>query len=162
MKFSIRKGQRRDMPAAYELIHELATYENEPDAVKISVDDLIRDGFDEPIEFEVYVAEVNETIVGIALYYRRYSTWKGRSLHLEDLIVNKNFRGIGIGKALYKQVVKTAYENGINRLEWEVLDWNKNAIDFYLSTGAKMLTDWNLCQMTKEGMKTFLEKDESI
>ena len=162
MEFSIREGQREDMKSVYKLIEELAIYENEPDAVKISVDDLIEDGFSNPPEFKVFVAEVDKKIVGIALYYKRYSTWEGKSLHLEDLIVNKAFRGKGIGKALYKKVIKTAYDQGINRLEWEVLDWNKDAIDFYLSTGAQMLRNWNLCQMSKESMKTFLEQDEGI
>jgi len=162
MEFSIREGQQEDMPSVYKLIKELAIYENEPDAVKISVEDLINDGFNNTPEFNVFVAEAEGIIVGIALYYRRYSTWEGKSLHLEDLIVNKEYRGKGIGKALYKKVIKTAYEMGINRLEWEVLDWNKNAIEFYLGTGAEMLNNWNLCQMTKEGMKTFLEQDEGI
>ena len=158
MKFSIRKGRREDMTSVYKLIHELAVYENEPNAVKISVDDLIKDGFSDTPEFEVFVAEVNSTIVGIALFYKRYSTWEGRSLHLEDLIVNNEFRGKGIGKALYKKVIEVAYERGISRLEWEVLDWNENAIQFYLNSGAEMLENWNLCQMTKKGMKNFLEQ----
>ena len=162
MKFSVRKGLKEDMPSVYKLIRELAVYENEPDAVKITVDDLTRDGFNDNPEFEVLVAETENNIVGIALYYRRYSTWEGRSLHLEDLIVNKEYRGKGIGKALYGNVIKRAYEKGINRLEWEVLDWNKSAIDFYRNTGAEMLENWNLCQMTKKGMKTFLEQNEDI
>ncbi len=162
MDLSIRKAIPEDMPAVYELIQELAHFENEPDAVEITVDDLISDGFKAVPEFEVFVAELGDTVVGIALYYRRYSTWKGCSLHLEDLIVSKDFRGRGIGRALYKQVIKTAYETGINRLEWEVLDWNQNAIDFYLSSGADMLENWNICQMTKANMKKFLERDANI
>lgn len=162
MEFFIREGQPEDMPSVLKLIQELAIYENEPDAVEISVEDLIKDGFQDNPEFEVFVAEVEDNIVGIALYYKRYSTWKGKSLHLEDLIVNKQYRGKGIGKALYRKMIKTAYENGINRLEWEVLDWNKNAIEFYLNSGAEMLNNWNLCKMTKESMKTFLEKHEGI
>ncbi len=162
MNVSIRKARQEDMPAVFGLIQELAHFENEPDAVEITVDDLIVDGFKEVPEFEVFVAEFEQKIVGIALYYRRYSTWKGRSLHLEDLIVSKGFRGQGIGRALYKKVIKTAYEMGMNRLEWEVIDWNKNAIDFYLSSGADMLENWNICQMTKTNMKQFLERDASI
>ena len=162
MKVSIRKARQEDMSAVFGLIQELAHFENEPDAVEITVDDLIVDGFKEVPEFEVFVAEFEQKIVGIALYYRRYSTWKGRSLHLEDLIVSKDFRGRGIGRALYKKVIKTAYDMGMNRLEWEVIDWNKNAIDFYLSSGADMLENWNICQMTKANMKQFLERDASI
>ena len=162
MKVSIRKARQEDMSAVFGLIQELAHFENEPDAVEITVDDLIVDGFKEVPEFEVFVAEFEQKIVGIALYYRRYSTWKGRSLHLEDLIVSKDFRGRGIGRALYKKIIKTAYDMGMNRLEWEVIDWNKNAIDFYLSSGADMLENWNICQMTKANMKQFLERDASI
>ena len=162
MDVLIRKGTREDMSSVYGLIQELAQFENEPEAVEISVDDLIRDGFKAVPEFEVFVAEHSGQIVGIALYYRRYSTWKGRSLHLEDLIVSKDFRGQGIGRALYKQVIKTAYEAGMNRLEWEVLDWNQNAIDFYKSSGADMLENWNICQMTKSNMKQFVERDARI
>ena len=162
MDVSIRKARQEDMPAVYALIQELARFENEPEAVEITVDDLISDGFKEVPEFEVFVAQHGEQIVGIALYYRRYSTWKGRSLHLEDLIVSNDFRGRGIGRALYREVIKTAYEMGMNRLEWEVIDWNKNAIDFYLSSGADMLENWNICQMTKANMKQFLDRDASI
>ena len=162
MDVSIRKARQEDMPAVYALIQELARFENEPEAVEITVDDLIFDGFKEVPEFEVFVAQHGAQIVGIALYYRRYSTWKGRSLHLEDLIVSNDFRGRGIGRALYREVIKTAYEMGMNRLEWEVIDWNKNAIDFYLSSGADMLENWNICQMTKANMKQFLDRDASI
>ena len=162
MNFQIRKGTKEDMPAVFDLVKELAIYENEPDAVKISVKDLQNDGFKEQPEFEVFVAEMDDKIVGMALYYKRYSTWEGKSLHLEDLIVNKEHRGKGIGKALYTKVMKTAYECQVKRVEWEVIDWNKPAIDFYLSTGASMIENWNLCQMNRASLKTFLEKDESI
>lgn len=162
MDFSIRKGTVEDMPSVYQLIHELAVYEEQPEAVKISVEDLIADGFGANPEFDVFVAETNAVIVGIALYYKRYSTWEGKSLHLEDLIVSKDYRGRGIGKALYKEVIKTAYDTGINRLEWEVIDWNKNAINFYLDSGAAMIDNWNLCQMSRENMEIFLKKNEDI
>ncbi len=162
MDFLIRKGLKEDMESVYKLIHELAVYENEPEAVKISVDDLMNDGFKELPEFEVFVAEVNTEIVGMALYYKRYSTWEGKSLHLEDLIVNQEFRGKGIGKALYVELMKVAYNNDIKRVEWEVIDWNKPAIDFYLSTGATMIENWNLCQMNRTNMKSFLVENESI
>ena len=162
MEFSIRKGQRNDMASVHELIYELAVFEKEPNAVTVTVDDLKRDGFGDRPEFEVFVAEIDGKIVGIALYYSRYSTWKGKSMHLEDLIVSEAYRGKGIGKALYHTIIKTAFENGINRLEWEVLDWNKHAIDFYMKSGADMLTDWNLCKMTPESMKRYLEQNEGF
>jgi len=162
MSFSIRKGEKKDMAAAFELITELAVFENEPDAVKITVDNLLEDGFKESPEFSTFFAEIEGKIVGMALYYKRYSTWEGKSIHLEDLIVREKYREQGIGKALYLKVMEFAYKNNINRVEWEVLDWNKRALDFYLSTGATLLENWNLCQMTKANMITFLEKNESI
>ncbi len=158
MDFSIRKGKKDDMSSVLDLIKELAVFENEPDAVKITVNDLIENGFKEAPEFRTFVAEVDQQIVGMALFYNRFSTWDGTSIHLEDLVVKKSFRGIGIGKALYTKVLEYAYENNANRAEWVVLDWNKVAVDFYVGTGAKMLEDWNLCQMNRTTMQQYLEK----
>ena len=146
------------MPSVLGLIKELAVYEKEPDAVNITVDDLLDNGFKEKPEFNVLVAESESNIVGMALFYNRFSTWDGPSMHLEDLIVTKRYRGKGIGKALYDKVLKFGLESGKKRVEWVVLDWNKVAIDFYKSTGAKMLNDWNLCQMDKESMQKYLEQ----
>jgi len=89
--------------------------------------------------FKVFIAERNDEIVGMALFYERYSTWKGRSIHLEDLIVKQQYRGEGIGKALYTKVLTYAHEQNLKRVSWEVLDWNKVAVDFYISTGARIL-----------------------
>lgn len=156
MKYSIREAQKGDMKGVFSLINELAIFEKEPDAVEITVDDLVRDGFGNNQQFKVFLAEVEGEIGGMALFYPRYSTWKGKALHLEDLIVSQKYRGLGIGKGLYSKVIEYAYENGINRLEWEVLDWNKGAIDFYLASGASMHDNWNLCQMTRTQMKDYL------
>lgn len=137
MNFTLRLAEKTDMKSVLDLITELAVFEREPDAVEITVDDLIRDGFSNPPKFRVYVAEQENTIIGIALFYERFSTWKGRTLHLEDLIVTKSKQKIGAGKALYTAVLKYAYDHNFNRVAWEVIDWNSNAIDFYKSTGAK-------------------------
>ena len=102
----IRKGTPTDMPAVLSLIKELAVFEKEPDAVVVTVDDLVRDGFSENPLFHCFVAELEEQIIGIALYYYRYSTWKGKTIHLEDLIVQEKHRGIGVGMALYKEIIK--------------------------------------------------------
>jgi len=158
MDFIIRKGVKEDMSSVLELITELAVFENEPNAVKITVNDLIENGFKESPEFRTFVAEVDQRIVGMALFYNRFSTWDGKSIHLEDLVVKKSFRGVGIGKALYTKVLEYAYKNNANRAEWVVLDWNKVAVDFYVATGAKMLEDWNLCQMNRTTMQQYLEK----
>lgn len=162
MDFYIRKGTTKDMASVHKLICELAVFENEPDAVKISVNDLMEDGFGDDPQFEVFVAEVEHIIVGMALYYKRYSTWEGRSLHLEDLIVSNDYRGRGVGKALYTKIMEYADNNNINRVEWEVLNWNKGAIEFYLSSGATMLEDWNLCQMNRTDVKNFLKQHAGI
>lgn len=158
MNFTIRKGEKKDMSSVLNLINELAIFEKEPDAVNITVDDLLENGFKEKPEFNLFVAEYREDIVGMALFYNRFSTWDGPSLHLEDLIVTKDYRGKGIGKALYDKVLEFALVSGKKRVEWVVLDWNTPAIEFYKSTGAKMLYDWNLCQMDKQGMQKYLEQ----
>ena len=157
MSFNIRLGEKKDMPSVLDLITELAVFEKEPDAVEITVADLVRDGFSENPMFKVFVAEQDNKIIGIALFYERYSTWKGRTIHLEDLIVTKNKQKIGAGKALYLAVLKSAYDNNFNRVSWEVIDWNTNAIDFYKSTGATYLNDWSVVQMNKENLAKFIQ-----
>jgi GNAT superfamily N-acetyltransferase len=156
MGFIIRKSEQKDMPSVLKLIKELAIFEKEPDAVKIGVDDLIKYGFNETPSFNSFVAESENSIVGMALFYNRFSTWKGPSIHLEDLIVTEKNRGLGIGKALYDKVLEFALLNNVQRVEWVVLDWNKTAIDFYKGTGATMLEDWNICQINNESIRKYL------
>jgi len=157
MNFTLRLAEKTDMKSVLNLITELAVFEREPDAVEITVDDLIRDCFSNPPKFRVYVAEQENTIIGIALFYERFSTWKGRTLHLEDLIVTKSKQKIGAGKALYTAVLKYAYDHNFNRVAWEVIDWNSNAIDFYKSTGATYLNNWSVVQMNKENLEKFIQ-----
>ena len=157
MSFTIRVGEQKDMQSVLDLIIELAVFEKEPDAVEITVEDLINDGFSEKPKFKTFVAEENNIIIGIALFYERYSTWKGKTIHLEDLMVTKSKQKIGAGKALYTAVLKYAHENNFNRVAWEVIDWNSNAINFYKSTGATYLNDWSVVQMDKKSLKTFIE-----
>lgn len=154
----IRKATKEDMKSVLDLIQELATFEKEPDAVVISVDDLIRDGFGENPLFHTFVAEVNQEVIGIALYYYRYSTWKGKTIHLEDLIVKENQRGSGAGFALYSEIIAQGKRDKVRRIEWNVLDWNTPAIDFYNKSGAKILDDWRVVQMDENGINEFLEK----
>lgn len=155
----IRKGTPTDMPAVLSLIKELAVFEKEPDAVVVTEEDLVRDGFSPNPLFHCFVAEVNDQIIGIALYYYRYSTWKGKTIHLEDLIVREKERGIGAGMALYKEVIKQGEKDGVRRIEWAVLDWNQNAIDFYEKTGAKVLSDWRIVQMDEQGIAAILKSN---
>jgi GNAT superfamily N-acetyltransferase len=157
MSFKVRLGQKEDMQAVFDLITELAVFEKEPEAVAITVADLVRDGFSDAPKFKVYVAEQENNIIGIALFYERFSTWKGRTIHLEDLIVTKRKQKIGAGKALYTAVLKYAYDNNFKRVAWEVIDWNTNAIDFYKSTGATYLHDWSVVQMNKENLAKFIQ-----
>ena len=159
MDFIIRKGEEKDMHSVLDLITELAVFEKEPDAVDISVADLLSDGFSENPKFKIFVAEQENQIIGIALFYERYSTWKGRTIHLEDLIVTKNKQKIGAGKALYTAVLKYAFDHNFNRVAWEVIDWNVNAIDFYKSTGATYLNDWSVVQMNKENLAKFIQNN---
>jgi GNAT superfamily N-acetyltransferase len=156
MSFTIRKGVAEDMQSVHNLITELAVFEKEPEAVEITVNDLINDGFSKNPKFNIFVAEEENRIIGIALFYERYSTWKGKTIHLEDLIVTKSRQKIGAGKALYTAVLKYAFDNDFNRVAWEVIDWNKNAIDFYKSTGATYLHDWSVVQMNKESLAKFI------
>ena len=152
----IRKATKNDMPSVLELIQELATFEKEPDAVVVTVDDLVRDGFSENPLFQCFVAEVDNEIIGMALYYYRYSTWKGKTIHLEDLIVKENKRGTGVGFALYKEIIKQGKAENVRRIEWNVLDWNTPAIDFYEKSGAKVLGDWRVVHMYENGIKNFI------
>lgn len=156
MNYSIREANKNDMPQVLQLIKALAEFEKEPDAVEISVEDLQNDGFGEIPAFTCFVAEVNGKIQGIALIYNRYSTWKGRAIHLEDLIVNKDFRGSGIGTALLDEVIKYSYKLGVKRINWEVLDWNEPAIKFYEKKGAIVMRDWDVVQLTEAGIKNYI------
>jgi GNAT superfamily N-acetyltransferase len=154
----IRKGDQKDMFAVLELIQELAIFEKEPHAVVVTADDLIRDGFQENPLFHTFVAEQEAEIVGMALYYYRYSTWKGKTIHLEDLIVKEKMRGSGLGFALYSEIIAQGKKDKVRRIEWNVLDWNTPAIDFYKKSGAKILNDWLVAQMDEKGMDEFLSK----
>ena len=157
MNFSIREGKIEDMASVLNLIKELAHFEKEADAVIISVADLEKDGFGNSPLFKTFVAEVDEEIVGMALFYPRYSTWKGPTIHLEDLIVKKNKRGLNIGSALYKKVIEYGHNLGVKRMEWVVLGWNTPAIEFYKKTGAHLLDDWKTVQMDELAIKNYLE-----
>lgn len=163
---NIRRGNPQDMQAVLGLIKELAEFEKEPNAVLVTVDDLIRDGFGPVPLFHVFVAEIeadsndnekSKQIVGIALYYYRYSTWKGKTIHLEDLVVKESMRGTGLGYALYSEILKQGKKDQVRRVEWNVLDWNTPAIEFYEKSGAKVLRDWHVVQMDELGITNFVE-----
>lgn len=156
MEYAIREAKREDMPQVLELIKELAAYENASDQVEISLEDLEKEGFDNK-NFTCFVAEVDGRIQGMALVYFRFSTWKGRTVHLEDLIVRKSMRGTGLGGALYKRVVQYGYDNGVKRVEWVVSESNKNAIEFYENTGADIKKNWFTVHMDETGIRENLK-----
>ncbi len=156
----IRKANSNDVKDILSLLIELAEYEKEPDAVKLSEQELRRDGFGENPKYQCIMAEINKTIVGLAFYTPRYSTWVGETLHLEDLIVTKKMRGKGIGTILYKSFLKEAKKRDVNRVEWSVLDWNKPAINFYKKTGAIIdaLDQWKIVRMDKQIIDDYLSR----
>lgn len=155
--FDIRESKAEDMPQVLTLIQELASFEKESNAVEVTVEDLKRDGFGNKKLFQCFVAEASDTIVGMALVYPRYSTWKGPVIHLEDLIVTEKMRGSGLGSALLTEVVKYGNSLGVKRICWEVLDWNEPAITFYEKKGARVMRDWDVVQLDEKGIKAFLE-----
>ncbi|MCL6216683.1 GNAT family N-acetyltransferase [Zunongwangia pacifica] len=157
MEYQIREAKREDMPKVLELIMELAKHENAADQVEITLEDLETEGFDHG-NFKCFVADVDGKLAGMALVYFRFSTWKGRTVHLEDLIVTESMRGTGLGGALYNQVVKYGYEHGVKRVEWVVSEGNKNAIEFYENTGADIKKNWYTVHMNENVIKKNIEK----
>ena len=157
MEYAIRDARPEDMEQVLALVQELADFEKEPDAVEITKEDLIEDGFGQHKLFHCFVAETSDGIAGIALVYPRYSTWKGPAIHLEDLIVAKKMRGSGLGTALLDEVVKYGHDLGVKRICWEVLDWNEPAIEFYEKKGANVLRDWDVVQLDENGIKKYME-----
>ena len=156
MKFKIRFAQPEDVSSMMQLIHELAVYEKEPEAVEIDEAYLKEYGFGKSKTFECLVAESSEgEIAGMALFYHRFSTWKGLTYHLEDLIVKEEKRKQGIGKALFEALMKHAKDQNVNRVEWVVLDWNTDAIKFYEFYGATVFQEWRTVQMDREMIQKF-------
>jgi GNAT superfamily N-acetyltransferase len=139
---TIRRGVEADIPAVYQLIKELALYEKAPDEVTNTIDDMIRDGFGPQPSYGFFVAETEQKIVAIAFYYVRYSTWKGRCLYLEDIVVSENFRGKGIGQLLFAEMISFGKASNFKLLTWQVLDWNTTAIDFYKKFNAEFDNGW--------------------
>lgn len=141
-KINIRPAVRNDCPRLMELVQELATFEREPDAVTVTPEHFEESGFGANPVWWAIVAEVDGVVVGFALYYIRYSTWKGQRMFLEDLIVTEEHRSKGIGKLLLDELIVIAREKGFSGMLWQVLDWNEPAIKFYEKYHAKFDPQW--------------------
>jgi GNAT superfamily N-acetyltransferase len=131
MEINIRRAAPEDCNTMMQLIHELALYEKAPEEVTVDFDHFVESGFGPNPVWWAFVAEADGQVVGLALYYVRYSTWKGRRMYLEDILVNEPFRGKGIGKRLFDRLVQEAKEKNFRGIVWQVLEWNKDAINFY-------------------------------
>jgi GNAT superfamily N-acetyltransferase len=142
MDIQLRFAVQADCPRLMELIHELAVYEKMPDEVTVTLAEFEAAGFGEKPVWKAFVAENKEGIQGFALYYTRYSTWKGCRLYLEDFIVTEKHRGAGIGKLLFERVMQEAKDGNYNGMNWQVLDWNEPAIHFYNKYGAQIESGW--------------------
>jgi len=149
----IRTAIAADVPQILAFVRALAVYEREPDAVSATEEGLLRDGFGPNPFYSCLIAEHGGKPAGFALYFFNYSTWMGRpGLYLEDLFVEVEFRGLGIGKALLQRVAAIAIEMNCPRLQWEVLDWNTQAVDFYRAMGAEFLDEWRNVRITGEAL----------
>ena len=158
MNYHVRVATTEDMDQVLNLINELAVFEKEPNAVEVTEEDLKKKGFGDSKEFDCFVAEVDQKVIGIALVYTRFSTWKGTVLHLEDLIVSEKMRGYGVGSSLLDQVILYGAELGVKRICWEVIDWNTTAIEFYELKGALVMRDWHVVQLDAQGIKNYISK----
>jgi GNAT superfamily N-acetyltransferase len=156
MEINIRSGAKEDLPRVLELIKELALFEKASDQVSNTVERMEQDGFGAHPVYGFFVAEDGQEIVGLSLYYFRYSTWKGKRLYLEDIIVTENQRGRGLGKLLFERTMKFALEQGCSGMMWQVLNWNKPAIDFYKKYNARLDDEWLNGHLEAKEMESFL------
>lgn len=148
--FNLRVAVKEDCQRLLELVHELALFEKAPEEVTVTLEEFEDAGFGEKPVWKTFVAEVDGLIVGFALYYIRYSTWKGCRMYLEDLIVTENWRGKGVGKLLFDRLIVEAREMGFNGMSWQVLDWNEPAIKFYKKYEAALDGAWINGSLSKE------------
>ena len=156
MELEIRPGTKSDMPSVMGLIKALALYEKAPEEVETTVDRLVEDGFGENPAFETLVAVYENDVIGFALYYTGYSTWKGKTLYLEDFLISEAYRGRGFGKVLFEAIIQTAKERDMQRMDWQVLDWNEPAIKFYERYNAELDGEWINGRFYKKDLLKFV------
>lgn len=151
----IRKGNANDIPAALELVKELATYEKAPNEVEVTIDEM-RKNYMEKV-FDFFIAEKDNQIVGTAIYYYKYSTWKGKCIYLDDIVVTEKYRNQGIGRMLMQAVINQAKKDNVRKLEWQVLKWNTPAINFYKKFNALFDEEWLNCKLIYNQIQTMSE-----
>ncbi|MBE7175207.1 MAG: GNAT family N-acetyltransferase [Mucilaginibacter polytrichastri] len=151
----IREAKKEDCARILELVHELALYERAPQEVTVTLEEFIRAGFGEKPVWKAFVADTGEEVIGFALYYVRFSTWKGPRLYLEDFLVTDAARGKGIGKLLFERIIREAHELGFNGMSWQVLDWNEPALNFYRKYEAQTEAGWLNASISKEKLSLF-------
>lgn len=159
MEITIRKGEKKDIPAVLSLIRELAVYEKAPHEVTNTEADMERDGFGDQPVFRLMVAETDSQVVGMAIYFIKYSTWKGKGVYLDDIVVREPFRGKGIGAMLMDEVIRDSHRVGAKQLHWQVLDWNEPAIRFYRRYRASFDSEWINCKLDEEQIRDFMNSN---
>ncbi len=147
MNYTIRRAVKEDCPRLLELIHELAEYEKAPQEVTVTLEHFADSGFGQHPVWWAFVAEVDGRVEGFALYYIRYSTWKGQRMYLEDILVTGKMRGKGLGKLLFDRLIEEAREKNLNGIVWQVLEWNEPAIHFYKKYNARFDSEWINCSI---------------
>lgn len=148
MNIQVRKAEKKDCHRIMDLVQELADYEKAPNEVTVAFDHFVESGFSENPVWWAFVAEVNGIVEGFALYYIRYSTWKGQRMYLEDLLVTEKLRGLGLGKLLFDELFKECAAKGFSGMTWQVLDWNEPAINFYKKLpNVKFDGEWVNCSL---------------
>jgi GNAT superfamily N-acetyltransferase len=147
MNVTVRKAVKKDAADILRLIKELADYEKAPQEVRVTLPELENDGFGPNPIYSAFVAEAYGVVVGMALYYVKYSTWKGRCIYLDDIVVSEKFRRHGIGGKLFEEVVKVCQAMGARKMDWQVLDWNEPAMQFYKKYSTVFSDEWVNCTL---------------
>ena len=155
-EIQIRKGTRTDLPAVLALIKELALYEKAPEEVTNTLADMERDGFGEKPVYDLLVAVADELVIGIAVYFTKYSTWKGKGIYLDDIVIKEEFRNKGIGRKLFNALIGEAKKINAKQLHWQVLDWNEPAIGFYKTYPSSFDATWINCKMNEKDINNFI------
>ncbi len=153
MKFNIREASENDTTFILQMIKELAAFENAPQEVITTAEQLAEDGFSDHPLFKALIIEAKDIQIGFCLYYYRYSTWKGKSLYLEDLYIQPEYRGNGIGKYMMRYLASIAVKEKCGRFEWQVLDWNEPAIKMYKQLGTDLDEEWINCRLEGNSIK---------